>query len=93
MFFVNSIIDINRRRLTLPDYKEKLSALQSELRIVLADQRTSAAQKKANQIREKLLVKQPGYSFNASFSNVAGKLLYKNEIILNQSEAYSIVTN
>ena len=35
---------------------------------------------------EKLSIKQPGYSFNASYNNVAGKLLYKNEIILNHAE-------
>ena len=35
---------------------------------------------------EKLSIKQPGYSFNASFNNVAGKVLYKNEIILNHAE-------
>lgn len=35
---------------------------------------------------EKLLVKQPGYSFTASYSTIAGKIVYKNEIILNQAE-------
>ena len=37
-------------------------------------------------IPEKLAIKQPGYSFNASYSNAAGKIIYKNELILNQSE-------
>jgi uncharacterized protein YegL len=37
-------------------------------------------------IPEKLLVKQPGYSFTASYSTIAGKIVYKNEIILNQAE-------
>jgi len=35
---------------------------------------------------QKLLVKQPGYSFNASYNNANGKLIYKNEIILNKAE-------
>jgi hypothetical protein len=35
---------------------------------------------------EKLAVNQPGYSFTASYNNIAGKLIYKNEIILNQSQ-------
>ncbi len=35
---------------------------------------------------EKLSIRQPGYSFNASYSSVSGKVIYKNEIILSQSE-------
>lgn len=35
---------------------------------------------------EKLAIRQPGYSFNASYSNVSGKVIYKNEIILNHPE-------
>ena len=35
---------------------------------------------------EKLLIKQPGYSFTASYTNTAGKITYKNEIILSQTE-------
>jgi transglutaminase-like putative cysteine protease len=35
---------------------------------------------------DKLLIKQPGYSFTAGYSNTAGKIVYKNEIILNQTE-------
>lgn len=44
------------------------------------------AGKTVSTLPEKLLIKQPGYSFNASYNNVGGKVLYKNEIILNQSE-------
>jgi hypothetical protein len=44
------------------------------------------AGKTISTLPEKLFIKQPGYSFNASYNNVAGKVLYKNEIILNQSE-------
>lgn len=33
-----------------------------------------------------LSVKEPGYSFNASYTSAGGKLIYKNEIILNQAE-------
>jgi hypothetical protein len=44
------------------------------------------AGKIVNALPEKLLIKQPGYSFTASYNNIAGKVLYKNEIILNQSE-------
>ncbi len=39
-----------------------------------------------NTLPEKLSIKQHGYSFYASYSNVAGKVLYKNEIILNDPE-------
>jgi hypothetical protein len=35
---------------------------------------------------EKLQIKQPGYSFVASYSNPPGKIVYKNEIILNHTE-------
>jgi hypothetical protein len=35
---------------------------------------------------EKLSVKEPGYSFTASYNNSGGKIIYKNEIILNQAE-------
>ena len=35
---------------------------------------------------EKLSVKEPGYSFNASYNSSGGKVIYKNEIILNQAE-------
>jgi len=34
---------------------------------------------------EKLVVHQPGYSFAASYSNTAGKIIYRNEIILSQT--------
>ena len=44
------------------------------------------AGKTVSTLPEKLFIKQPGYSFNASYNNVGGKVLYKNEIILNQSE-------
>jgi hypothetical protein len=42
--------------------------------------------KSISTLPEKLSIKQPGYSFIASYNNVAGKVVYKNEIILNQSE-------
>lgn len=35
---------------------------------------------------EKLQIKQPGYSFVASYSNPPGKIIYKNEIVLNHTE-------
>jgi hypothetical protein len=44
------------------------------------------AGKTVTTLPEKLSIKQPGYSFNASYNNVGGKVMYKNEIILNQSE-------
>jgi len=34
---------------------------------------------------EKLLIKQPGYSFVASYNNMSGKILYRNEIIINET--------
>jgi len=39
-----------------------------------------------NTIPEKLAIKQPAYSFNASYINVAGKIIYRSELILNQPE-------
>jgi hypothetical protein len=44
------------------------------------------AGKSVSTLPEKLSIKQPGYSFSASYNNIAGKVLYKNEIILNNSE-------
>lgn len=35
---------------------------------------------------EKLSIKQPGYGFTAYYTSAPGKILYRNEIILNQSE-------
>lgn len=37
-------------------------------------------------VPEKLTIKRPGYSFNASYINSAGKLVYKNEIVVNDAE-------
>jgi hypothetical protein len=35
---------------------------------------------------DKLSIRGPGYSFAASYSNSGGKIIYKNEIILNETE-------
>jgi hypothetical protein len=35
---------------------------------------------------EKLSIKQPGYTFSASYKNENNKVIYKNEIILNNTE-------
>lgn len=43
------------------------------------------AGKTVSVLPEKLSIKQPGYSFNASYTNPKGKIIYKNEIILSQT--------
>jgi transglutaminase-like putative cysteine protease len=35
---------------------------------------------------DKLLIKEPGYSFTASYTNKGGKIIYKNEITIDNSE-------
>jgi len=42
--------------------------------------------KVATTIPEKLQIKQPGYNFTASYSVVPGKIIYKSEIIINDTE-------
>ena len=54
--------------------------------LVFETEITLPADKTLNALPEKLQITQPGYSFNASYTNTAGKLLYKNEIILNKAE-------
>ena len=44
------------------------------------------AGKTVGTLPEKLSIKQPGYSFTASYTTTPGKILYRNEIILNQAE-------
>ena len=44
------------------------------------------AGKVVNSLPEKLAIQQPGYSFLASYSQQGNKIIYKNEIILKQTE-------
>ncbi len=44
------------------------------------------AGKTVSTLPDKLLIKQAGYSFAASYTTAPGKLFYKNEIILNNTE-------
>ncbi|MBL7740686.1 MAG: transglutaminase domain-containing protein [Chitinophagaceae bacterium] len=44
------------------------------------------ADKTVSSLPEKLVVKQPGYSFSALYSNTGGKIVYRNEIVLDNTE-------
>ena len=44
------------------------------------------AGKEATTLPDKLEIKQAGYSFGGSYTKVPGKIIYKNEIIINQAE-------
>jgi len=74
--FDNFKIDIEKRK--QPYWFQFKNNLVFETEISLA------ADKKASTLPEKLTINQPGYSFVASYSSVAGKIIYKNEIILKQ---------
>lgn len=54
--------------------------------LVFETEITLPAGKSLNTLPEKLSIKQPGYSFLASYSVAGGKIVYKNEIIINQTE-------
>lgn len=74
----NFKIDTSKRKLPYWfDFKNNL-VFETEIQL--------PAGKTISTLPEKLTVKQPGYSFNAGYSNTGGKLIYKNEIILNQPE-------
>ena len=74
----NFIIDTAKRKLPYWfNFKNNL-VFETEIQI--------PAGKTITTLPEKLLIKQPGYSFTASYNTIAGKVLYKNEIILNQAE-------
>lgn len=74
--FDNFKIDVEKRK--QPYWFQFKNNLVFETEISLA------AGKKASTLPEKLTINQPGYSFVASYSSVAGKIIYKNEIILKQ---------
>lgn len=44
------------------------------------------AGKEATTLPEKLEIKQPGYSFSGSYTRLSGKIIYKNELIINKTE-------
>ncbi|MBS1509335.1 MAG: DUF3857 domain-containing protein [Bacteroidetes bacterium] len=44
------------------------------------------AGKVAGTLPDKLIIKQPGYSFTVSYTSAPGKIIYTSEIILNQTE-------
>jgi len=44
------------------------------------------AGKEATTLPDKLDIKQPGYSFGGSYIKLPGKVIYKNEIIISQTE-------
>lgn len=71
-------IDIDKRKQPYwLDFKNNL-IFETEIQIPVGKVITS--------LPEKLSIKQPGYSFTASYNIVAEKLFYKNEIILNDTE-------
>lgn len=74
----NFKIDTTKRK--LPYWFQFKNNLVFETEILLP------AGKSVTTLPEKLSIKQPGYSFNASYNNASGKVLYKNEIIINQAE-------
>lgn len=47
---------------------------------------TLPAGKEAATLPEKLEIKQPGYSFGGTYMKLPGKIVYKNEIIINETE-------
>lgn len=74
----NFKIDLEKRKLPYWfDFKNNL-VFETEIQL--------PAGKSVNTMPEKLNIKQPGYSFDAAYSNSGGKLVYKNEIILSQPE-------
>ena len=76
--FAGMKIDTSKRR--LPYWLPFKNDLISETEIQVPEGMTVST------IPEKINIKQPGYSFNASYSNAAGKIIYKNELILSESE-------
>ncbi len=71
-------IDIDKRKQPYwLDFKNNL-IFETEIQIPVGKVITS--------LPEKLSIKQPGYSFTASYNIVSEKLFYKNEIILNDTE-------
>ena len=76
--FENSKIDTAKRK--LPYWFNFKNNLVFETEIQLP------AGKTVNTLPGKLSIKQAGYSFNASYTNVAGKIIYKREIVLNDTE-------
>jgi hypothetical protein len=76
--YENSKIDTAKRK--LPYWFNFKNNLVFETEIQLP------AGKTVNTLPGNLSIKQAGYSFNASYTNVSGKIIYKREIILNDTE-------
>ncbi|MEP6713153.1 MAG: transglutaminase-like domain-containing protein [Ferruginibacter sp.] len=74
----NFEIDTTKRKLPYWFNFKKNMVFETEIQIPPGKTITS--------LPEKLSVKEPGYSFNASYNKDGGKLIYKNEIILGQTE-------
>jgi len=74
----NFKIDTSKRK--LPYWFDFKNNLVFETEIQLPNDKT------LTNLPEKLQIKQPGYSFSASYSNPPGKVVYRNEIILNHTE-------
>lgn len=76
--FQNSWIDTVKRKLPYWfDFKNNL-VFETEIQL--------PADKAVNTLPASLDIKQPGYKFTASYSSMPGKILYKNEIVLNHTE-------
>ena len=74
----NFKIDTSKRK--LPYWFDFKNNMVFETEIQLPNDKTLTI------LPEKLQIKQPGYSFLASYANRPGKLIYRNEIILNHTE-------
>jgi hypothetical protein len=74
----NFKIDTAKRK--LPFWFSFKNNLVFETEIILPPDKAVSA------LPEKLLISRPGYSFEASYSNGGGKIIYKNEIIISRAE-------
>jgi len=76
--FDNSVIDTAKRKLAFWfDFKDH-SVFETEIAIPPGKTITS--------IPQSISIKEPGYSFSGSYTVISGKLIYKNEIIINKAE-------
>ncbi len=91
VFDKETYLDADNRRsfdnLKIDEKKRKLPYWFSfKNNLIFETEITLPAGKSISTMPDKLNIKQPGYSFSASYSNPAGKIIYKNEIVLNQTE-------
>ncbi len=91
VFDKESYLDIDNRR-NLENFKIDLAKrklpywFQFKNNLIFETEIQLPPGKAATTLPEKLLIKQPGYSFTASYNNIAGKITYRNEVVINQTE-------